>query len=242
MSGFAATLRAGAARRRPLRGLWVTFLGADGLEVVGAACAGGSPALDWVGVDLQHGTLAEPDLPGLLRASPVPVLARTGSADPAHLGRVLDTGVAGIVVPGVESADEAGRIVAAAHPPPRGRRSSGVSRSSIVGGDADPLVLAMVETAAGLADVAAISATDGVDGIFVGPYDLSLSLGTGSATDPATIGAIATVFSAARARGRLTGLFTGRPELAERFDDVDLVAVDSDVAVLQAGLRAVLGG
>ncbi|MGL5861276.1 MAG: aldolase/citrate lyase family protein, partial [Phycicoccus sp.] len=127
----------------PVRGLWLTFLSAYGLEAVGAPAG-----LGWIGVDLQHGDLDVGDLPPLLRvARPagLPVLARLASHDAAHLARVLDTGVDGIVVPAVESAAQAAALVSAAHPPPVGRRSVGASRATVVGAPR-PLLLAMVET------------------------------------------------------------------------------------------------
>ncbi|WP_347351019.1 aldolase/citrate lyase family protein [Intrasporangium sp.] len=221
---------------RPLRGLWVTFLTPHGLEV---AITSAGAALDWIAVDLQHGVLDERDLPDLLRASVRPVLARVASHDAAHVGRVLDTGVLGIIVPGVESASQAAEVVSAAYPPPRGRRSSGTSRAALLGREADPLVVAMVETAAGLDRVAEIAATPGIDGILVGPYDLSLSIGAVSVTATETVEAVSIALSAAREKGCLTGLFAGSAELAGRFHDVDLLAVDSDAAILRRGMLEV---
>jgi 2-keto-3-deoxy-L-rhamnonate aldolase RhmA len=165
------------------------------------------------------------------------VLARVASQDPGHLARVLDAGVAGIIVPGVESATEAANVVRAAYVPPRGHRSSGPSRASLLGQAADPLVLAMVETATGLDRAAEIAATRGVDGIFVGPYDLSLSIGAESVTDPTTLDAIGSTLASAREHDCLTGLFAGSRQLADLFGDIDLMAVDTDVSALRAGIR-----
>ena len=70
--------------------------------------------IEWLGVDLQHGDIEPGDVAPLVRATRVPVLVRLASHDGAHLARILDTGAAGVVVPGVESADQASHLVAAA--------------------------------------------------------------------------------------------------------------------------------
>src|SRR2546423_2347679 len=99
MTGFAEQMRAGDGARR--RGLWLTFLSPFGLELAGGCGA------EWIGIDVQHGDLDSADVAPLARVSPVPVLVRLASHDEAQLGRVLDTGVDGVIVPAVESADPA---------------------------------------------------------------------------------------------------------------------------------------
>ncbi len=241
MTGLAARLRAPRPGRGCQRGLWLTFLGPYALEVV-ASAASHEPAQvgpDWFGIDLQHGDLEPADVAPLLRASRLPVLVRLASHDPADLARVLDAGADGVIVPAVESAAQARALVDAAYPPPRGHRSTGGSRAGLVGAASladGPLVLPMVETRAGLDAAAEILDVDGVDGVFVGPYDLALSLGEPSVTSPAVVAAIDAVLAAARERGRLTGLFAGNAELARRYRDVDLLGVDSDVSALRVGI------
>lgn len=233
--GFADGLRAGASAT--LRGLWVTFLTPFGLEVVSGSGA------DWIGVDLQHGDLDLAQLAPLLRAADVPVLARLGSHDPAALGRAIDAGVDGVIVPTVESAEQAERLVAAAHLPPRGRRSGGLARAGLVGATERPLLLPMVETRRGLESADEIAAIPGVDGIFVGPYDLALSLGEPVRSEK-VLDAIREALAAGRRHGLATGAFTGDPELSADLDErgvvLDLHAVDTDAAALRAGLAALL--
>lgn len=219
------------------RGLWLCVVGPDALEALPV------DGLGWLGVDLQHGRYAVGDLAGLLRAAPVPVLARAASGDGAHLGRVLDTGVAGVIVPGVTSLADARDLVDAVRLPPRGRRSTGLTRSVLVGGPERPLLLPMVETRGALEDVEAIAALDGVDGVFVGPYDLSLSLGRPSPTDGQVVAAAARVRDAARAHGVLAGAFSGDRALDPLLpDDLDLLAVDTDVTALRLGVRSLFPG
>jgi 2-keto-3-deoxy-L-rhamnonate aldolase RhmA len=99
----------------------------------------------------------------------------------------------------------------------------------------------MIETRAGLDAVDEILGTDGVDGVFVGPYDLALSLGHSSVLDEPVVAAVRSVVANARARGRIAGAFAGNPRLAAELSQVDLLGVDSDAAALQAGLRLLFG-
>lgn len=232
-----ATLRAAADDGEPaLRsGLWVSFLGPYGLEV---AAPGGA---DWLGIDLQHGDLDVEDVPGLLRVAEragLPLLTRTPSQDPALLGRVLDAGVSGVIVPMVDSADQARLLVSACLTPPFGARSTGVCRVSLgaTGDPFQPVVLPMVETAAGLLNATDILAVSGVDGVFVGPYDLSISCGFPGPSSPQTISALRDVIAIAREAGKFVGFMAGTPQLLTVAAEADLVAVDTDVTALRTGL------
>ncbi len=232
-----ATLRAAAAGSGPglRRGLWVSFLGPYGLEV---ASSGGA---DWLAVDLQHGDLGIGDVPGLIRVAEraaLPLMTRMPSHDPALLGRVLDAGVSGVIVPMVDSADQAVAIVSACRPPPYGARSTGGCRQSL-GVTTNPvpqLLLPMVETAAGLQNTADILAVPGVDGVFFGPYDLSISAGYSGPSSPETITALRSVIHFAREAGKVVGFMAGTSELLSVAAEADLVAVDTDVTALRRGL------
>ena len=217
------------------RGLWLTFLSPFGLEVA-AGCGA-----EWIGIDVQHGDLELVDVAPLARVSPVPVLVRLTSHDQAQLARVLDAGVDGVIVPAVESAGQARALVQAAYFPPRGRRSKGLARAALIGPRDQPLLLPMVETRAGLDHLDDILGVDGVDGIFLGPYDLTLSLGRESALDDAVVSAIKSVISRTGGQGRITGIFTGNRELTRLLPAVDLLGVDTDAAALRAGLKQMFG-
>ena len=152
------------------------------------------------------------------------------------IGRVVDAGAQGVIVPGVESADEAAALVRAIRLPPAGGRSTGAARTALGVTDVgEALLLPMVETAAGLHHAADIAAVDGVDGIFIGPYDLSMSLGCKPGEEP-VMTAIASVVETVRSTGMIVGLFTGRPDLLALAPTLDLVAVDTDVTALRRGI------
>lgn len=219
-------------------GLWLTVLGPAALEALPLTDLG----VRWLGVDLQHGQYDVGDLRDLLRVTDLPVLARAASGGAAHLGAVLDTGVEGVIVPGVETVEEVRALVRAVRLPPVGRRSTGMSRSALVGAPDHPLLLPMVETRGALEAATEVAGTPGVDGIFVGPYDLSLALGRPGPVDEEVVAAIRTVVDAARAHGVLAGVFSGSRDLDPHLPPVDLVAVDTDVTALRSGARALFGG
>lgn len=142
---------------------------------------------DAVTVDLQHGMFGLDGAIGLLQAvsaGPAVPLARCPSHDGATIGKLLDAGAYGIVCPAVDTAEEAAAFVQACRYPPAGERSFGPGRGLLYGGpdymdhaDRTILTWAMVESAAALRNLDAIVATPGLDGVYVGPNDLALSLG-----------------------------------------------------------------
>ena len=99
----------------------------------------------------------------------------------------------------------------------------------------------MIETRAGLDHLDDILGVDGVDGVFLGPYDLSLSLGRESVLDGAVVSAIESVIGRTGGAGRITGIFTGNRELTRRLPAVDLLGVDTDATALRAGLKQLFG-
>lgn len=128
--------------------------------------------------------------------------------------------------------------MAACLPPPDGARSTGGCRQSL-GVTSNPvpqLLLPMVETAAGLQNAADILAVPGVDGVFFGPYDLSISAGFPGPSSSETISALRNVIRLAREAGKVVGFMAGTPELLAVAPDADLVAVDTDVTALRRGL------
>jgi 4-hydroxy-2-oxoheptanedioate aldolase len=161
---------------------------------------------DYVVLDLQHGALGEADLPGVTAAvaaaGAVP-LVRTRSAQFADIGRPLDLGAQGVFVPNVRGADHVREVVAACRYAPTGTRSAG----RLSGGAPEPLIMIVLETAEALDDLDAVLAVEGLDGIYVGPTDLSLSLGRAAPADHDHMQeVISSVISRAVAAGMAVGV------------------------------------
>jgi 4-hydroxy-2-oxoheptanedioate aldolase len=166
---------------RPAFGLWGSIPSPLTAELAAAS------GYDYVCVDLQHGGADEERMVAMFTAiearGAVP-LARVLYNEPWQINRVLDLGAAGVIVPLVGSAADAKRAVSGCRYPPRGVRSYGPLRAALTIGSADPerlaagaLCFVMVETRQGLENVEEIAATRGLDGIYIGPSDLSLGLG-----------------------------------------------------------------
>ena len=160
---------------------WLSLEGASSASLVSAA------GFDAATVDLQHGAASletlSPIVAAIASSGALP-LARVPWNDPAGLMRGLDLGVRGVICPMVDSADEARAFVRACRYPPDGARSYGPIRSAFGTGrehtdaaNQAVLLFAQIETAAGLSGVEEICATPGLDGVYVGPADLSLTLG-----------------------------------------------------------------
>jgi 4-hydroxy-2-oxoheptanedioate aldolase len=140
---------------------------------IGVLARGG---LDYVVIDLQHGTATEHDLPALtnaVRLAGATPLGRVRHAHMADIGRALDLGCEGVIVPNVESAEQAAEVAGACRYPPEGYRSAG----GVLAAEPRPLCIVMVESSHAMSELPATLALAGVDGIYVGPRDLSYSLG-----------------------------------------------------------------
>lgn len=169
MSG-ASDLRA----KETLFGFW----SATGHPAIVDAAASVGP--DFVVIDTQHGVdLGQVDgsLFTVLADYGVAGLVRVPSLDVAPIGRALDLGADGIIVPLVESADDAARAVSAARYAPQGGRSYGMQTRRFDPFDVQPFVVIQIETAGAVDDVDEIAAVEGVDALYIGPADLGLSLG-----------------------------------------------------------------
>ncbi|WP_328581244.1 HpcH/HpaI aldolase family protein [Streptomyces sp. NBC_00370] len=210
-AAFATALRA----RQELIGYWSVLDSPVSTERVARL------GYDYVALDAQHGLIEYRGLLASLTAvdtkgSTAVGLVRVEANEAAAIGHALDAGAAGVIVPLVDSAADAADAVAAVRYPPLGRRSYGPMRSALRIGptpaDAheQTVVIAMIETAEGLDQVAAICATPGLDGIYVGPSDLRIGLGGATPNDPALDGefeaALVTVREAAAAAGIAAGI------------------------------------
>lgn len=231
------------------RGLWAFTADLDLLRRLAGT------GVDWVAVDAQHGPVDRATLHAVGRAlagAAAPFVVRVPSVDPAWIGAALDAGAAAVVVPGVTSVADAVVAARASRYPPQGERSWGpfpplwgATAPDPAGADAAARCIVMVETVGALDDVEAIASTPGVDGLFVGPLDLSLALGTtveALLEDRSDTGPIRRVVAAARRHGILVAAFAGTPANAQglRAHGIHCLAVTTDLAVVEAGARALL--
>ncbi|MGC0368125.1 HpcH/HpaI aldolase family protein [Microbacterium sp. SLBN-111] len=237
-----------AASDRPLAGMWVC----TGSTVATEIAAGSG--LDWLLVDMEHSALSLESVLAQLQtaaAYPVTPVVRVPWNDPVLIKQVLDIGAQNIIVPMVGSAEEARAAVAATRYPPAGIRGVGsaLARSArwnrVDGYLADAAehvsVTVQIETVAGVEAAAEIAAVEGVDAIFVGPADLSASLGLlGQQSHPDVVEAVHRVFAAAHAAGIPVGVNAFDPAVAEAYLDAgaDFVAVGADVALLARASEA----
>ncbi len=219
-------------------GLWASIPSA--LTAEASALAGA----DYVVADQQHGALDPATLMAMLQAiagAGAAPLVRVARNEPFPIGQALDLGAQGVIVPMVESGEEAARAVAACRYAPEGVRSFGALRE---GAGERPLCLVMIETRAGLERAAEIAATPGLDGIYVGPSDLALSLGlqpTIRLEHPPVLEALAAVHAACADAGVVAGLHClaaeDVPAQAERFA---MVTAGGDALHLQGALAAAM--
>ncbi|HYB28952.1 MAG TPA: aldolase/citrate lyase family protein [Solirubrobacteraceae bacterium] len=232
-------------------GLWA------GIPTSLVAEMGAAAGYDYVCVDLQHGMSDEATMISMFQATQaagsVP-LARLAWNEPYLIMRALDVGAIGVIVPLIDNAAEAARAVEACRYPPVGRRSyAGSVRAQLVLGSSSPealaggvLCLAMIETREGLENVEEIAATPGLDGLYIGPSDLSLALGLhagGLAVDaredrPALAEAIERIRQACTANGLIAGIQCSSGAAASLYASYGfrLVTVGGDVGLFAAAI------
>jgi len=210
---------------------------------------------DTLTVDLQHGVVDYAAMVTMLQAisttSVVPVV-RVPWLEPGILMKTLDAGAYGVICPMVNSGEEAQRLVAWTSYAPRGTRSYGPIRALLYGGadytqHANDTVVrfAMIETARALDNLDDILSVEGLDAVYIGPSDLSLSLGCKPSFDelePAAAQAVEHILARAKAHGVVAGIHNGSPEAAlDRIaKGFQFVTVGSDARLLAAGSQQIL--
>jgi 2-dehydro-3-deoxyglucarate aldolase/4-hydroxy-2-oxoheptanedioate aldolase len=224
-------------------GTWLS-VGSPVIAELAAVCG-----LDWVLLDLEHGCGSDADVPDQLRAlrgSPTRGIVRVPGDRPDLIARVLDHGADGVMVPHVDRAEQAERLVRAASYPPRGQR--GVSRTvrahdyglRLLDGRPAPMLIAQIETLDAVDEAAAIAAVDGIDVLFVGPADLQHDLAVRQpAAGSGFEDCLDRVVAAARAAGKAAGILVREPgDLPRRAEQgFSFVAVESDAAILRNAFR-----
>ncbi len=233
-------------------GLWSVAPGSFGVEILSRT------GVDYVCVDQQHGVIGYDAMVPMLQAieaGGATPITRVLSGDPYRIMKSLDAGAWGVIVPLVNSAADAERAVAACRYPPRGVRSYGPTRAAGVVGSGDPevleaeaLCLVMVETREALDRVDEIAATPGLGGIYVGPSDLSLSLGlplTLAVREDEHAEAIERVREACARNGIAAGIHSPSGAWARGHAEAgfDMVTVATDASLLgQAALAELAAG
>lgn len=229
------------AEGRQQIGLWCTLPGSFTVEAL-ATCG-----YDWLLIDTEHSP-GDPltVLPQLQAAAPYPVSAvvRPASNDAVLIKRILDFGAQTLLIPYVQNAQEARAAVDAMRYPPVGIRGvAGITRATRYGkipgyaarAEEELCLLVQAESRAALDEIEAIAAVDGVDGIFIGPSDLSSSLGhPGDPSHPDVIAAIEDAIRRIRKAGKPAGILTPDRSFARRCMDAGTVftAVDVDANIL----------
>ena len=234
------------AAGKPAIGGWCNMPGGFSAELMAAQ------GWDAVTIDTQHGLIGYSEMLAMLQGismSEATPLVRVSWNQPGEIMRALDAGAYGIICPMVNDAAECAAFVRACRYPPAGSRSSGPTRAAVYGGadyqahaNDEMLALAMIETAAGLANLEAIVATPGLDGVYIGPSDLSLGIGGPPGQDsdaPALMAAFDKILAACKAAGLRVGVHTASVAYSQKMltRGFDLVTVAVDTRLLMSGRR-----
>jgi 2-dehydro-3-deoxyglucarate aldolase len=223
-----------------LIGTVVTLSAPEVTEILAGA------GFDWLFIDLEHSPMDAREAQALLQAAGgrVECILRVALNDEIWIKKALDTGCAGVMVPQVNSAEDARRAVRLSKYPPQGCRSAGLARAHGYGAklqevldtaNEETAVIVQIEHIEAVQNIEAILSVEGIDGILVGPYDLSASMGLiGQVEHPEVQAAITKVKQACQRRAVPAGIFTGSPDRARVYmqDGFRLIAVGVDTLLL----------
>lgn len=211
---------------------------------------------DSVTIDMQHGLMDFQTALHMLQAisgTPATPFVRLPWNDPAVIMHVLDAGAAGVICPGLNTKEEVEAFIGACRYPPLGFRSIGPIRAVQTYGpdyvqtaNEKILALPMIETAQAAAALESFLEVPGVSGLFIGPYDLSVSMGLSRLADihdPALSQVIHRVLAACKTHEKLSVIYTGNPVFALELAEMgfDIVCYSSDSGMLEENLRHSLG-
>lgn len=214
----------------------------------------GLTGLDCLCIDAEHAPFdrAMIDLCVMAaRSVGIDILIRVPSAAPEHILNALDCGATGVVIPHIRSAEEARAVVKASHYGAGGRGYAGSSRAAgyttrsmkdHLAASRSCVVIAQIEDPEAIEDIDAIAAIEGIDALFIGRVDLTISYGTTDQDDDRVVAAVETVCAAGKRQGRCTGMFLARPGdvpmWAER--GASLFLLGSDHGFMLSGAAALL--
>jgi 4-hydroxy-2-oxoheptanedioate aldolase len=246
-------------RANPLRELWARGGAAvNGWLAIPDSFAAETMAhqgWDSLTIDLQHGVVDYPAMVRMLQAistTPTVPVVRVPWLEPGILMKALDAGAYGVICPMVNTREDAQKLVAWTHYAPRGTRSFGPVRALLYGGADYPqhandtiVRFAMIETAQALDNLDAILSVEGLDAVYIGPSDLSLSLGCKPQfddVDPKAQQAMDHILERATAHGLVAGVHNGRPDvaLARIAQGFRFTTVSSDARLLASGSQDIL--
>ncbi|MBI2780826.1 MAG: hypothetical protein HYX55_03385 [Chloroflexi bacterium] len=233
-----------------LFGAWASLGSPGSAELLGRS------GLDWVVVDMEHGNTTESELLAHLTAIEVSgsvALVRPQSGERLRIGRALDMGAAGVVIPRLDTADQVREAVTFLRYPPTGQRGVAlltrgaglgtVNHAGVAALNDDIVGIVQIESPSALDAADEFAATDGVDVLFVGPADLSHSLGIpGQFSNPRYQDALKHVVAACRAHGKAAGILlydhaSFKPHLDLGYT---FVGIGADVSYVNDGIKAAL--
>ena len=231
-------------------GGWCTLPCSFSAEIMGYA------GFDWICIDTQHGLIGYDCMVPMLQAlsaARVPAFVRVSWNRPEEIMKALDAGAQGVIVPMVNTAEEAARAVQACRYPPLGERSWGPRRASLgvsgytpEEGNRRTVLAVMIETRRAMENLDAILSTPGIDAVYLGPSDLAVShlmKPTGSPTEQAHIDLIEVVLDACQRHGIVPGIHQDSVESAARWAErgFRMINVTSDSAFLAQTAGSVAG-
>ena len=225
-----------------------TWLGMDSLisaEILGHA------GFDWVLIDMEHGAFSETEAFNMLRtlkSCPTTPLVRIESHSPQRTGRILDMGAKGVMFPQVRSAEEARLAISGMYYPPQGKRGGAMMAPAVAYGDRfdeyknglpeNILGIVQIETPGAVAEIDEIASLPLVDVLFVGPLDLSMTMGIyGTKDHPDFINAMKKTVKAAKKYGKAAGILLLNADQYERYYDwgFRMIACGVDAFFLKSG-------
>ncbi|MGV1755695.1 HpcH/HpaI aldolase family protein [Rhizobium sp. A22-96] len=239
--------RRNCIERKPLIGTFAAIPHPVAIEVTAAS------GVDFLCIDWEHSQISRERIEDLIRAADVhrvPTMVRVPGHAAEDIAAVLDAGAAGVLVPRISTAEQARAAVKATRYPPLGARGVGPGRAAAYGyripdylakANAELLLAIQVETAEGLANIADIAAVEGVDLIFIGPGDLSVSIDAmGPAGKEKLDAAIQTIAKTALSAARAVGIFRPSPDDVGAWSaaGISFFLVASDTMFLGASLAA----
>ena len=234
-----------------------SWMGIPGSQLAGQLARAG---LDGVALDLQHGLIGMDQanvMAAAITAAGKPVITRVLWNDPGLIGQALDFGSSVVIAPMINTVEHARALVKAAKYPPMGQRSwGGYAMVQAAGKSAanylkdanhDTLVFAMIETQEALDVVEDIAAVPGLDGLFVGPSDLSIALSNGAELNrlsAANLVAMKHIVDVARKNNLVAGAFAGTPQIIKQYATMgySFMAAVTDNDVLKLGTEAAVKG